>query len=670
MTRITFVATVALAAACSSPFAGEDLLERDHRANAEVDWRDQVIYQIFVDRFDNGDRSNDFNIEPDTPARYHGGDWQGVIDQLDYLEDLGVTALWISPVVRNIEEDAGFASYHGYWMQDPLRVNHHFGDIFKLREMVDAAHDRGMLVILDIVTNHMGQLFYYDINGNGRVDEWLTGGGTNHTCVQICNNPARANECSPDEQTYCAQGITYFERITEFDPEYDPRGIQGWTSNGFSGPADIRFFYDPDRNATPPARPPTFFDWPDDKPWFDAASWYNRHGRVYVWWNESSYSRDFVREQETVGDFVGGLRDLDTDNRDVQEALIRSFQYWVTVADFDGFRIDTLKHMDRPEVDRDRRGFVGEFATRMRAHAKSLGKQNFFMFGEAFDGNDELIGAYTFGGQDAAGPFGRVDSVFYFSQKFRVFDEVFKYGGATRNIECLYNTRVGRAAPDSFCEESGFPAGPTYQTTPHASSADGGIGLAPSQVLVNFIDNHDLDRFLFKDASVPMLQNALFFLLTWDGVPCIYYGTEQELDGGVDPKNREDMVFDQSGDTYALVRDLIALRKDHVALRRGAVEPRWATSRPRGTSDSGIFAFERVHDDETVLVVLNTADDQTSSTCEPEELGGACMAVSFPPGTVLVDVAPNNDGVAYPVRDDGTVDIDVPARGGRVLVAE
>ena len=87
-------------------------------AHVGLDWRDQVIYQIVVDRFDNGDPNNDINVEPSVPGRYHGGDWQGIIDRLDYLDELGVTALWISPVVKNTEEDAGFASYHGYWTQD------------------------------------------------------------------------------------------------------------------------------------------------------------------------------------------------------------------------------------------------------------------------------------------------------------------------------------------------------------------------------------------------------------------------------------------------------------------------------------------------------------------------------------------------------------------------
>ncbi len=704
---LTTALALALSLSCGGASSFDHPGDMPHKDNADIDWRDQVIYQIMVDRFDNGDPNNDYNVEPTVPSRYHGGDWQGIIDRLDYLEELGVTALWISPVVRNTEEDAGFSSYHGYWTQDFLRTNPHFGDLMKLRELVDAAHERDMLVILDIVTNHVGQLFFYDINGNGRPDDWLAGGGTSHTCVQKCQadpcscyapadprwNAAECSEqvdcvCSADENLYCYYGSEYLERIIEWDPEYDPRGIQGWSSLGFSGPANIEFLDWPDGNRVLPPRPSGQINWPDDWGWFDEPEWYNRRGRVYTWWHEGDgYSRTFLRDQETLGDFPGGLKDLDTDHPEVQQALIRSFRYWIDVADFDGFRIDTVKHIDRPDTQPDVRGFWGAFTTAMREHAASIGKQNFFMFGEAFDGNDELIGAYTFPGVDPGGPFQRLDSVFYFSQYYRVIDAVFKRGGATKNIECMYRSRMGTAGDEPWCGANGYAAGPTYYDQPHASREEGGIGLAPQQALVNFLDNHDLPRFLFQQAEdqpdpfnpepLPdeVLYSALFYLLTWDGIPCIYYGTEQLFEGGVDPKNREDMFlgnphrgfppFDTENEAFIYVRDLVAMRKQHIALRRGDVQIRWATAEPRGVVDSGIVAYERVHADETVLVVLNTADDQTSRTCAADN---TCMTTSFSPGDVLRDIAPGNDGATFTVAADGTIDVSVPARTGRVLV--
>ncbi len=658
-----------LLAACGGASDVDHPADLPHRSNADLDWRDQVIYQIMIDRFSNGDPNNDFNVEPSVPGKFHGGDWQGVIDKLDYLQTLGVTALWISPVVKNVEEDAGFHSYHGYWTQDFLRPNAHFGDLAKLREMIDKAHEKNMLVILDVVTNHMGQLFYYDINGNGQPDDTLSGGGYGHTCLQICaQNPA---SCSADEMEYCTTGKDYLERIIEWDPDYDPRGVQGWTSLGFSGPADVRFTNWPEKNRTPPPRPPEWFNWPDDKAWFDDPSWYNRRGRVYVWWHEADYTSDFVRDQETHGDFPGGLKDINTDNPDAKEALIRSFEYWIEVADFDGFRIDTVKHIDRPEVDRNVRGFWGDFADRMRAKAKAVGKQNFFIFGEAFDGKDDLIGSYTWGGQDQQGKFGRLDSVFYFSQKYRGIDNVFAQGQPTKNLECLYNSRIGRNPTDAYCMQNGYPQGPDYQPTPQAASVDGGIGLSPQQVLVNFLDNHDLPRFMFDKTDQNILKVALAYLLTWDGIPCVYYGTEQGFAGGVDPKNREDMFggndtlklapFATDHPLFKYVQGLIQMRKDNIALRRGVVSPSWSTTTTTGR-DAGIFAFERsVPGDQTVLVVIN-ASNQSSDTCAS---AGVCMKTTLS-GT-LTDIMPESDGTTFNVQN-GQVDVTVPARSARVLV--
>ena len=89
--RRTAILALALAAACTGATDETHPGKRPHQANADLDWRDQVIYQIMVDRFADGDPNNNINVEPSVPGRYHGGDWQGVIDHLDYLEDLGVT---------------------------------------------------------------------------------------------------------------------------------------------------------------------------------------------------------------------------------------------------------------------------------------------------------------------------------------------------------------------------------------------------------------------------------------------------------------------------------------------------------------------------------------------------------------------------------------------------
>ncbi|MCX7807246.1 MAG: alpha-amylase family glycosyl hydrolase, partial [Deltaproteobacteria bacterium] len=429
---------------------GLDGLDKVRIQTHVTDWRTQIIYQLLTDRFANGDASTDFGVVPSALGRYQGGDWQGIIDRMDYLEALGVTAIWISPIVLNVDHDAGFDAYHGYWAVDLERLNPHFGDLATLRAMVREAHRRGMLVILDIVTNHLGQVFYYDINNNGQPDENLIGSGTR----------------SP------------LSRVTEYDPDYDPRGIQGFTSLGESGPAPIRFFNMPEIFRIPP-NPPLFQD----------PSVYHRRGRVTDW---------NVREQVIYGDFPGGLKDLRTEDQRVRDELVRVYTNWVLAVDFDGFRIDTLKHVEHD--------FWRDFAPRIRRNLAQAGKRNFFMFGEAFDGDDQLIGSFTQPGM--------LDSVFYFSHKYWVFNDVFMHERPTTQITRLLEQRDRN-----------------YGQEPQ----EGGIGEKPRDVLVNFIDNHDVPRFLFErpDEGGPhALRAALAYLLTQDGIPCIYYGTEQEFGGG------------------------------------------------------------------------------------------------------------------------------------------
>jgi len=141
------------------------------------DWRDEVIYQLITDRFADGDVNNDFTIEPGALGKYQGGDWKGIEDHLDYLQALGVTTLWISPIVQNVDSDANIDAYHGYWQQDLTKLNPHMGDLASLRSMIAHAHDIGLKIVLDIVCNHMGQVFFYDINKNGEPDDYVNGSG-------------------------------------------------------------------------------------------------------------------------------------------------------------------------------------------------------------------------------------------------------------------------------------------------------------------------------------------------------------------------------------------------------------------------------------------------------------------------------------------------------------
>jgi len=120
------------------------------------DWRDVVIYQVITDRFENGDPSNDAvegAYAPSDGFRIHGGDFAGIEQRLDYLVNLGVNAIWISPVPLNAN-----AEYHGYAARDLYAIAPHFGTLAELQSMVAAAHARGIYVIMDFVVNHMGDL--------------------------------------------------------------------------------------------------------------------------------------------------------------------------------------------------------------------------------------------------------------------------------------------------------------------------------------------------------------------------------------------------------------------------------------------------------------------------------------------------------------------------------
>jgi alpha-amylase len=157
-------------------------------------WQDEVIYFVFTDRFANGDRSNDFNVQ-NNPWAYHGGDLQGVINKLDYIKDLGATAIWLTPIIDN--RDNGFVAdfggghkqeiwgYHGYWFKDFYKVDEHLGDMNTVKRLVSEAHKRGIKILLDIVANHTdydhpfakersnpGSKYHSWFNKHGVIKDW------------------------------------------------------------------------------------------------------------------------------------------------------------------------------------------------------------------------------------------------------------------------------------------------------------------------------------------------------------------------------------------------------------------------------------------------------------------------------------------------------------------
>ena len=141
--------------------------ERQKEAG-ERDWDEQVIYFMLTDRFYNGDISNDNPYHQDYAAAvnqsgtYKGGDFKGVTAKLDYLKELGVSSIWLTPIVENVPQNVSqepgkeYYAYHGYWAEDFEKLNPHLGTLADFHELIDQAADRGINIIVDVVLNHAG----------------------------------------------------------------------------------------------------------------------------------------------------------------------------------------------------------------------------------------------------------------------------------------------------------------------------------------------------------------------------------------------------------------------------------------------------------------------------------------------------------------------------------
>lgn len=164
------------------------------------DWSGDVIYFVLIDRFADGDPSNDVQVDPKQKGSFHGGDLKGLLDHLDEIASLGVTAIWINPVVKNIDGPvygAGFPDYgyHGYWADDFTKLDPRFGTEAQLKAFVDACHQKGIKVLLDVVYNHCGYLCRY-LN-DPKTKDWLRSNET--------------NTCGQDDVTTCVAGLPDFK---------------------------------------------------------------------------------------------------------------------------------------------------------------------------------------------------------------------------------------------------------------------------------------------------------------------------------------------------------------------------------------------------------------------------------------------------------------------------
>lgn len=190
--------------------------------------RDDVIYLIMPDRFANGDPRNDEPPEfPDShdrakPRAYHGGDLRGIEQHLDYLKNLGVTALWLTPVVKN----GPAQEYHGYAATDLYSVDPHLGTLADYQELVQAAHKQHMKILFDVVPNHVGP--EHPWAQRPPLQNWFHGTSEHHLTAASGAKPSFYGQPESQEITH-----DLFELLV--DPHADPQLRKSLTEGWFAG---------------------------------------------------------------------------------------------------------------------------------------------------------------------------------------------------------------------------------------------------------------------------------------------------------------------------------------------------------------------------------------------------------------------------------------------------
>ncbi|MFD9610135.1 pullulanase-type alpha-1,6-glucosidase [Streptomyces sp. NPDC059083] len=539
---------------------------------ARQDLTREQFYFVLPDRFANGDPSNDrggltgsrtrTGFDPADKGFYQGGDLKGLSRRLDYIKGLGTTAIWMAPIFKNrpvqgTGKDAS-AGYHGYWITDFTQVDPHFGTNEDLRQLIAAAHAKGMKVFFDVITNHTADTVDYA------------------------------------EKKYGYRPKGAYPYLDASGRPFDDRAAIGAVD------ADS-FPYTP---TTTGGKVPA---------WLNDPTMYHNRG-----------DSTWVGESAEYGDFVG-LDDLWTERPEVVEGMKRIYEKWVRDFRIDGFRIDTVKHVD---LD-----FWTQWATALDAYAAQRGREDFFMFGEVYSADPAVTSPYV--------TRGRLDATldFPFQDAARAFAS--QGAGADRLAKV-------------FAEDYRY-------TTDKANAYE----------QVTFLGNHDMGRigtFLKQDnpnasddelVRRDRLANELMFLSR--GNPVIYYGDEQGFTGPGGDKDARQTLFasrtadylddDQLGTdrthasdaydpTHPLYRSIAALSKltrENPALRDGVQRERYA--------EGSVYAFTRTDPKQRTeyLVATNGATTPRTVTVPVDSaafrtLYGGQGAVAAAKGEVTVTV--------------------------------
>jgi alpha-amylase len=204
------------------------ILPAAEAANGERPVQDEIIHNILVDRYNNGDFERDDQVDVDDPQAYHGGDLQGVIAKLDDYEELGYTAISLSPIMANAP-----GGYHGYWIEDFYEVEEQFGDMDDLHALIEAAHDRGIKVILELVTNYVASS--HPIADDPEREDWLQEGMD--VTTDWSENVEVLNQENPEVQNFLMDIATFWMEETDIDGftlhaanQADPAFLENFTT--------------------------------------------------------------------------------------------------------------------------------------------------------------------------------------------------------------------------------------------------------------------------------------------------------------------------------------------------------------------------------------------------------------------------------------------------------
>ena len=490
------------------------------------DWvQDAIFYQIFPDRFAKSERnpSGDLPFEPwDTPPTPHGfkgGDLYGIAEKLDYLKDLGITALYLNPVFAS-------ASNHRYHAFDYYSVDPLLGGNDALRVLLDKAHKKGIRVVLDGVFNHASRGLWQF-----------------HHVLE------------------CGDGSPYRDWFF-FDPERLSRK-KHW--GAYPGPHEMKALQHE-----------------------DSVTAIGYRG----WWN------------------LPALPKFNTNTPAVREFLFDIAEHWIDFG-VDGWRLDVATEIDDDSFWREFRQRVRRINPEAYIVAEIWHEAQRWLQGDQFDAqmNYEVTKPMLafFGGK-------HLDK--------RVLHQQSNYHGIHHAIDA-----------HEF-----------------ANRIDHNLGLYKKDITysqLNLLDSHDTPRFLScAGGNKDSLKLAMFFMFTYPGAPCIYYGNEIGMDGEHDPDCRKSFPWDETKwdkDILGYTQSLTALRKKHPALRRGDYKRLW--------SADGTYAYSRSLEGTTIVMAVNTSES-------PQQVHVTYEAKKSPKPVF---------GEASNISVDDRLRFTVPARSGVVL---